>query len=347
MRQFFLALSFIVVSLVFAEDAAYFDPSWVGSSAAMIRRAYIQGFSPYASSVFENPAALHRTSRLSTSLFSTTIAQENLYYNAALSLRLKRGVVGFGLMSLGVDDIGKTDLDGMNEIYETGESYQFKNYLMKSAYQFSFLDHVHLGAALTFAKINMDTVDAFGWNADLGFLYEREVFDISLTLKNIFDNRLNFKDTETLLITGGNNSSEGKTEYFRPSWILSGRYQWRDISFFSQFEYLSKDSFFNRHYAIEYNPSYFSFLTLSMGFSELHNPQNVMTASDIKSFFEDTSKTSIGVNDFVDNAAYVKALTYGVGLNILGVNFDYAFEQGSHVESSLKDRHYFSINLYF
>eukprot|EP01047_Picozoa_sp_COSAG01_P021934 COSAG01_NODE_1288_length_10887_cov_324.284761_9_plen_320_part_00 len=314
-----------------SNEGQYFDPTFVGSSAAMIRLGYIEGFSRYANCIFENPAGLYRTSRISTSLFTTTIMKENKYYNAALSMRLKYGVVGLAFMTLGVEDIGKTGLDNQNKIYETGEFYSYKNSLMKLAYQYSLSDRLHLGANLNFYQLKMDTVSAKGQNLDVGAMYDIGHLEISFMMKNVLQGkRLYFKDTEGLLFKGdleSRNSSDGKTEVFPQSWVLSSRYYLSSFSIMSQLKYFSEPAVFLKHLGVEWRPSFFSFLTFSMGYGEYHNPQSVGTKIDLQ---------------------HVESLwSAGLGLTLHGVNFDYAYEKGDHVVKSFRDRHYFSVNVYF
>ena len=89
-------------------EGYYFTPSSVGSSAHMIRQGNIEGLSPIASSLFENPASLYLAKDLSLSLFTTKFMDEVTYQNIAISTKLSFGTVGLGFMNVGVDGIPHT-----------------------------------------------------------------------------------------------------------------------------------------------------------------------------------------------------------------------------------------------
>lgn len=323
-------VSFILSgTLIFSStDADFFDPSLVGSSAAMIRKGYIEGFSPYSNTIFENPAGLYRVSRLSSSLFSTNIMDECQYYNFSASARLKKGVFGFGIMRLGVDNNAYTDISSNNRIFKTGNYYDFESFLFKLSYQYSLYDHMHVGFNLNRYQLSMGDLSGQGMNMDVGILIDLNRWEHSLVLKNMFfGKKVKFTDSEDILVTGSSNSSNGKTEDMPQSFVFSSLYYWLDFNFSTQFKYLPKDSIVTKHFAVEYTPRFFSFLTVSAGYGEYFNP------------------------DFIDGvfseSSVYDVFNYGVGFEMYGVNVDYAYELGDHVIASFKDRHYFSINFYF
>ena len=100
--KYTLLLVFILYSsLIWPTDSI--QVSDIGSSAEMIGRGNIEGFSKNASSVFENPASLHHIQRASFSTFGTRIFDEANYANLAYSWNNKWGHFGLGHMFVYVD----------------------------------------------------------------------------------------------------------------------------------------------------------------------------------------------------------------------------------------------------
>ena len=90
----------VIVCLLFLTNnlnaASYLMITDLGSSAEMIRKGNIEGFSTGANSLFENPAGLYRVEKLSASVFSSEIMDEVSYVNYSLALNTSIGIFGFG-----------------------------------------------------------------------------------------------------------------------------------------------------------------------------------------------------------------------------------------------------------
>ena len=80
----------------------------VGTSAKMLAVGQIEGFDDTAVAIFENPAALHHVEKQSVSLFTTTLFDEVHFRNVAYARKFSKGTLGIGYMSAGVDDIAHT-----------------------------------------------------------------------------------------------------------------------------------------------------------------------------------------------------------------------------------------------
>ena len=157
-------------------------------------------------------------------------------------------------------------------------------------------------------------------------VYEGDIFDVSFCLKNFLANRdVLFQDTDVSLSLA--NNSQGKVETLPMTWLLSPRLFWGSFSFMGQLKSLSYYAVMLKSAAITWDPSFITFLSLSMGYSEFHEIQRIE-------------------EDVNDNSIF-SSVTYGVGLYLFGANFDYAFEQGDHVDSKFRNRHYFSVNFYY
>lgn len=120
------------LSLVFSQTN-YFMPTDIGSSARMIGQGSIEGFSPHAAVIFENPAGLARLSQWSMSLFKTTYLDEYQYNNMAVGYASRYGYFGVGYYGAAVNDILTTGYNTAEEVTVTGKiSYQ--NTVLKLAY---------------------------------------------------------------------------------------------------------------------------------------------------------------------------------------------------------------------
>lgn len=80
----------------------------VGTSAKMLGMGQIEGFDDTAVSIFENPAALHRGEENSIALFTTELFGEVLFRSAAYSRKVSKGTLAVGFMSSGSDDFDST-----------------------------------------------------------------------------------------------------------------------------------------------------------------------------------------------------------------------------------------------
>ena len=142
-------LWFFFVFVVIAEEGAYFSPMSVGSSARHVRLGGVEGMSNHADSVFENPAALYRIKRFSSSFFTTTLLNEAVYQNMAIAMRVGRiGVFSIGYFNLGVKDIYKTSIDSNDDFtFIVDSTFNYDNSLMKFAYQYSMSRSLHLGVS--------------------------------------------------------------------------------------------------------------------------------------------------------------------------------------------------------
>lgn len=321
--KFFLSF-LLILGLMFHCLVAdlYFDPARVGTSAAMIRTGYIGGFNLYASALFENPASLYRTDRVSGSLFHTTLMDEVVYQNVAFSYRLKYGVIGIGFMQSGVDGLTHTDwIDGGVSV--TGTSYSYANNFLKATYQYSFSDQFHLGVNFTNYQLSMDTVSAKGSNMDFGVVFENQWAGFSFVMNNFLPSKeIVFADSDNTF--SGQNSSDGKKEILPSSWVLSGQTYWDSWSFLAQIKSLTYYSVLLKSASISYDPISLPFLSLSVGYSEFHEVQRI--------------------EEHVNSSFVFSSITYGVGFYMFGANFDYAFEKGDHVNPQFQNRHYFSLN---
>jgi hypothetical protein len=309
MKKIIVILSILFLSVTAYGKARYFIPSDIGTSAQMIRLGNIEGFSHTASSVFENPAALYRISRLSGSMFTTTMMDEVLYQNLALAVRTDYGVFGFGYMSAGVDDIFSTAMNPETEEFYSIGTFKYENMMAKLAYQFSQNEHLHFGLGGTFFKTEMDTIKGTGYNFDAGVVLDFDDLQVSYVVRNISQGMaVDYIDEDVATYNG--------QEEIPLQTALSIKYRIGDFNIFSQFKQIGNNSSLMKSFGLNYRPSFVPYINISAG---------------IKEFL---------VLDQVHNNTVL-----GVGLDLFGINFDYAYESSEHIQFNHK--HYFSVAVSF
>lgn len=326
-KRFILIFTFLFFTLplvVFAEGSDFFVNTEVGSSAGTLRIANIEGFSPHASNVFENPAGLYRINKFSTSAFMTTIMQDVLYQNLALCYRLPIGVLGFGHMQVGVDNIHKTRevTDSLGLSYpEIDYDFGYKNSVSKISYQVSQSQHLHLGASFSYFFTSLDTVKGQGYNMDVGAIFKAENFEVSVCFKNILSSKIAYTDSDYTII---NNNSQSTTESIPFIGSYGLKYMYHDFDFYVQLKNIGKLSGFSKSVGVCYIPSFFSSFMISAGYKEY--PVKQMIEGDVKKTF-------------------LPSAVLGLGLDLYGINFDYAYEVDLNKDkiSDYKNTHYFSV----
>jgi hypothetical protein len=300
-----LILNIFLISALIA-DSDYFMITDIGTSAGMIRKGNIEGFSDYASIMFENPAGLYRTKAFSGSIFSTTFMEEVEYKNLCIAQRVPYGVIGLGLMTLGVEDIGITyiNYDKGGEFDETGQFYSYQNNVAKLAYQVSQSDNFHFGASLSYYLTELYTYSGKGYNFDVGILIDTEPVGVSIVIKNLMTNL-------KVRYTNSEDDSYEALEDLPLQTVYSIKYNVGEFTVYGQMNTHGGNKKLTTSYALEYTPAFLPMISISVGYKEFL------------------------VINRVDNNQ-----TLGVGLNLFGTNFDYAYEQSEHIQYNSK--HYFS-----
>ena len=306
---------------------AFYAPE-VGSSARSIRLGNVEGFSNLANTIFENPAGLYRIRKFSTSAFTTKFMDEVGYTNISSSMRLLVGMLGAGLMSTGVDDIPETYVRDDGE-FDVSGYFHYRNYVGKLAYQYSVSRYMHVGAAYTYYLTRFHEVEGKGQNLDLGFVIDSDALDFSFTVKNVLRSQyVTYSDSsvapEGFEGSDAEYSSDGRQEQLPLQTVYGLRYTMRHFQLFGQLKTVGKERQFVRSFGVNYNPTFLPFFHLSGGYKQfaLTRSEEGDTATDIDSSY-----------------------TMGLGLDLFGVSFDYAFEKSEHIE--FENKHYFSFGISF
>jgi len=227
MKGFIVGFIFFC-SLLFSSEVNYFMPTDLGSSARMIGQGNIEGFSPHASNLWENPAGLTRVSQWSMSLFRTTLLDEYNYQNIAFSFATRFGHFGVGYYGVAVNDIYTTEENSSQEFDITGRiSYQ--NSVIKVGYANSVTPFLLYGVTLSHYLTDLEPRYGSGTNMDVGLLKLSNNLELSLVVRNI----LMFSD-----VTYDN----GATENLPLQAVFSSRYDWSKFSFLGQGKYIEGQS---------------------------------------------------------------------------------------------------------
>jgi hypothetical protein len=278
-------------------SASYLMISDLGSSAEMIRRGNIEGFSSGSNAIFENPASLYRVDRISTSVFQSKIMTEVEYRNISLAVKTDFGVIGVGYMDAGVEGIQRTTKDsGSGLIAPTGEVFGYKNRIIKVGYQKSISKEFHLGLSGVGYINEIDTYLGSGYSLDFGGIYQFNDLTVSLFARNIIPTKVKYSDSNA------DNASYSGEEVLPLQTVFGIAYPFGDLDVMGQFKFDGTNSLMSG--GLDYTPHFlWNALTLSVGYKEF-------------SILDKTSNT----------------VTMGVGLNLFGLSIDYAYEKSDHFE---------------
>ncbi len=293
-----------------------------GTSARMVRLGKLEGFSTTAAGIFENPASLYAVPRFSASAFRSEFIREVPYQNFALAGRISNVVLGWGYMGVTVSDIDKTSASASGLPVREG-TFQYKNQLIKLGAAYSFSRHLHVGLSGTLYEANFDTVSATGYNSDFGVYFDNPRLDVSLAFKNLIPSqKFQYSDSSSDL----DNSSNGQFEKIPLQTSLSLRYAFKYVTIYGQLKKTGQQDGFVKNGALEFTPPYLDFLRLSVGYKESLIPVQ-----------RNMDKVA---TDVVESGP-----VFGVGLDLWGLQFDYALEKSDHVQ--FDTIHYFSAAVSF
>lgn len=338
MRQFLLVIlgMFFLISCLFA-DVDYFSALAPGSSAQMISLGNIEGMSETSVSVFENPASLFKVKRFSSSFFTTTLMNEVVYLNGSVAMRFRNSVLGFGFMEASVRDIPRTGyalVDGEDNFF-VRYNFDYVNSLYKLSYQLSTKNSISYGLTGTYYSVLFDTVKGSAFNMDFGMFFDAKKFDFSVVFRNFLSSsKMIYSDTDDEVPCAADfelcsssslehwNNSDGKTETLSLETIYSVKYKMRNLSLLGQFKMIGSKRNIEKSFGVFFNPTFLKFLTLSAGIRQFEIVQSIN--GDV-------------------SAVPHQSKTFGMGLDLLGLNFDYTYGQSSHVE--FQHKHYFSLSI--
>ncbi len=285
--------------------------SKIGTSAKTIRTGNIEGFSSHSNSVFENPAGLYRVKHISANAFKTTFMNEVDFMSFSGGIRFKSGVLAAGYMTAGVKDIPKTYkilYDDYQYDYGILEYFDYLTNVYKASIQFSQTEQIHWGLSVSYYDANLEQYYAKGLNLDAGIIVDVEPLELSISLQRIIS---------ALKVKWQNRSDPSYSGYeilpFQA--CIGAKYTLWDFQLLGQFRSL-KNRIFMKHFGLNFRPFFIPIIEFSGGYKEFE------VINEVKS-----------------------SITFGMGLNLLGIGIDYAYEKSEHIEYSHK--HYVSLGFNF
>ena len=287
MKKLSLILISLLVSFVPTFGIAdYFEVTEIGSSAQSIRIGNIEGFSSFSNSIFENPAGLYRLNKVSGTLFTSKLMNEVNYLNGSIAYRFKFGVLAFGYFDASVSGIPFTE----EVFYDDTSEFEATSYFNST--------NSLMKVALQFSQS-----DTLHWGIS-GSLFKQSIYTTEGNGMNIDAGLIIDSDPLMLSISLKNVMSSMKVEYTNGGkenlplqTVGSMRYTLSDLQFYGQFKTINSNRLFLKSAGISYRPSFLSIIEISGGYREV--PVLKKTKS---------------------------RLNGGVGLELTGLQFDYAFE---------------------
>lgn len=277
----------------------------VGTSARMLALGQIEGFDDSAVSVLENPAALYRVKENSFSGFTTTLFNEVDYRSLAYAKNTKYGVVAVGYMGSLVDGIPETATQNVG-----GE----EKFISIGNFNVSH-NLIKLGHQFSL-RDNLHIGTALNYYSNTIHTVKGNGFNIDLgaiyekeawTVSHTFRN---------LIKASKLNYSNGNYEYLPIQSVTGVQYHVGYFDFLAQYKRTSAFDKGLMSLGIHFNPRFMDFIHINAGYKEFQH------LDDVGNHY-----------------------TLGVGLTLLGIGFDYAYEKSEHL--LFDNNSYFSMKFTF
>jgi len=306
-QKVWILLTAILVFLVQRVDAS--DAlliSDVGTSAKMLGMGQIEGFDDSAIAIFENPAALYRVENHSVSLFTTKLFEEVQFRNAAYSYKTPKGTFALGYMSAGVDDIPKT--------FESVDSEGVTHNMADS----------YFGVNHSIYKLgyHYDIHENLHFGGSVNYYYNT----IDTVKGSGVNADLGLIYTKGPLVLSGTlknvvrsshiNYSSHYSEALPFQTVWGAQYHIGYFDFLGQYRTTSAYDHGFKSAGVHFNPSFMKFFHVRGGYKEIV---------------------------YLDKVSHHG--TFGIGLSLKSVSFDYAYEKSD--VASFDNNNYFSVSLEF
>jgi hypothetical protein len=179
-----LFVVFVLKSSLFAANSLMLTD--LGSSAEMMSVGNIEGFGKSSNAIFENPASLTYVDTSSFSAFTTSIFSEITYVNVSMAHRFPFGTLAVGYMDASVGGVPHTGQNtDSNQTHYALYEFDYKNTLLKVAYQKDLMDNLSAGISLSQYKIAFDDVSGEQRNFDVGLLWQLGPAAFSFNVRNV------------------------------------------------------------------------------------------------------------------------------------------------------------------
>jgi hypothetical protein len=277
----------------------------VGTSAGMLGKGQIEGFDSSAVSVLENPAALYRVESQSMSIFSTQLMNEVDFRNIAYAKKTSMGTFAIGYMGSLIDGIPETATQNID-----GEEKFVAN---------SYFNAENMVVKAGLSRTLKDGLHVGGnlnyYSNSIGSVSGTGVnFDLGLVYEfSEFETSVVLKNVVPALKADYSNGGE-ETYPFQTLWGIKYGRDYLDLM-----AQVKTTTAIDRNLVslgATYRPGFLSFMHLNLGMKQF------MHLNDVKNHY-----------------------TFGIGLTLFGLNFDYAYEKSEHLQ--FDNNNYFSLNFDF
>lgn len=234
------------------EQIAY-EVTDIGTSAGLLSRGRVGGFSDDYSVVYENPAGMHRMKRFGVSnFFTSTLGGQVQFYNLVVGKPFSFGHLAVSYMAVVVPDVPYTQMEVGWPIVV--DRFDYKDSLLKLSFSRSYRFFWY-GGSFNYYKYRMYTYTGHGQNFDFGVLFKKNPFEVSLMGKNLFPFlKMKYNNNKELSLSSSCVLSSKLTLYF--------------LEFYSQIDYHFLKKSLLTSGAVQFKPSFIPFFTLSAGVSE-------------------------------------------------------------------------------
>lgn len=242
----------MICSPILASD--YLMLSELGTSAKSIGIGNIQGFDYSSNSIFENPASLGLSRKISLSAFTTNVVGQLNVTAFSASIVSQYGVFGFGYLQGAVDGIFETGSTGLEDNrFFVQSQFDYRDQTIKLAYSFSPYDSLYLGSNFVYYKKSFGKISGQGMGVEVGAYQQLAEGDISVTVRNLLSTPVAY--------------SNSQQETLPLQFLISGFYPLWDFSIYSQWKYQSGK---NGVFSLGGSSPVFGipFLTLSAGYKQ-------------------------------------------------------------------------------
>ena len=277
----------------------------VGTSAGMLAQGQIEGFDDSSVSVLENPAGLYRIENQSLSMFSTQLMNEVDYRNITYAKKAGRGTFAIGYMGAVIDDIPETATQNVD-----GEE------------KFVATSYFNAENMVVKAGYQHSLKDNFHVGLNLNY-YSNSIGSVVGTGLNADAGIVYlFSDFETsvalknIVPSMRANYTNGGAETYPYQTVWGVKYSRRYVDLMVQFKTTTASDQNLVSVGAKYKPGFLSFMHLNAGMKQF-----------------------LHLNDVGNH------YTFGVGLELFGLNFDYAYEKSEHLQ--FDNNNYFSVNFDF
>lgn len=236
-----IAVALLILTSQLHAESIQLLTDHIGSSPQMIAIGNIEGMFSGPSSIFDNTAAITKSSPSFYSMQTQLADPDTKFLCLAYSMPFLEGHLGLGIMNTHTSGIDKTGEDNFSEYY-SASTFGVKDELYTLGYQKMIDTKTSLGVTLKYIDQDLYETRGTGINADVGLIINEAPYRISVSAKNIFRNSK---------ITYTEDNAKRSLPF---QVVLGGKYQFLDFGVMGQFKYIEDTKLIAKSCGLEYTP---------------------------------------------------------------------------------------------